>query len=289
MATNQIKQSGIISQAKSEKAAVQKKGPSTIREFILAYKNQIAKALPSVMTPERFTRIALSAVSNNPKLAECTPNSFVAAMMNAAQLGLEPNTPLGQAYLIPFRNKGVMECQFQIGYKGLIDLAYRGGDVKTIQAHIVYENDEFEFEYGLEPQLKHVPAKENRGKAVWAYAVFKLVNGGEGFEVMSMEDIRAHAKRYSKAYNSGPWQTNFEEMAKKTIIKRVLKYAPMKTEFVRGAAMDETVSKIDLDIEDDETPAIHAEYIVIDEETGEVVGGSGETEEKEPVQMQMNE
>lgn len=272
MAT-QVKQNGIIAKTKSESAAAPaKRQPSTIKEYIMAYQNQIAKALPSVMTPERFTRIALSAVSNTPQLAECTPNSFVAAMMNAAQLGLEPNTPLGQAYLIPFRNnkKGVIECQFQIGYKGLIDLAYRSGDVRTVQAHIVYENDEFEFEYGLEPQLKHIPAKENRGDAVWVYAVFKLVNGGEGFEVMSMEDVRAHARKYSKAYNSGPWQTNFDEMAKKTIIKRVLKYAPMKTEFVRGAVADETVSHIDLDAEDD-TPIIQPDYTIIDSETGEVL------------------
>ena len=272
MATSQVKQNGIISKTKSEVAAPAKKQPSTIKEYIMAYQNQIAKALPSVMTPERFTRIALSAVSNTPKLAECTPNSFVAAMMNAAQLGLEPNTPLGRAYLIPFRNngKGVMECQFQLGYKGMIELAYRGGDVRTVQAHIVYENDTFEFEYGLHPILKHVPAKQDRGEAVWVYAVFKLVNGGEGFEVMSMEDVRVHAKKYSKAYNSGPWQTNFEEMAKKTAIKRVLKYAPMKTEFVRGAAADETVSHIDLDA-DDETPIIQPDYTVIDSETGEVL------------------
>lgn len=271
MTNTAVKQTGIIAGTKAT-AAKQHKQPSTIKEYIMAYQSQIAKALPSVMTPERFTRIALSAVSNTPKLAECTPNSFVAALMNAAQLGLEPNTPLGQAYLIPFRNnkKNITECQFQIGYKGLIDLAYRSGDVRTVQAHIVYENDKFEFEYGLEPQLKHIPAKENRGDAVWVYAVFKLVNGGEGFEVMSMEDVRAHARKYSKAYSSGPWQTNFDEMAKKTIIKRVLKYAPMKTEFVRGTVADETVSRIDLDA-DDETPIIQPDYTVIDEETGEVL------------------
>lgn len=289
MATSQVKQNGIISKTKSEVAASAKKQPSTIKEYIMAYQNQIAKALPSVMTPERFTRIALSAVSNTPKLAECTPNSFVAAMMNAAQLGLEPNTPLGQAYLIPFRNnaKKVTECQFQIGYKGLIDLAYRSGDVRTVQAHIVYENDEFEFEYGLEPQLKHIPAKENRGNAVWVYAVFKLVNGGEGFEVMSMEDVRAHARKYSKAYSNGPWQTNFEEMAKKTIIKRVLKYAPMKTEFVRGTVADETVSHIDLDA-DDATPIIQPDYTVIDSETGEVLDQEDEPTAADDEQTSLN-
>lgn len=100
---------------------------------------EIKKALPSVMTPERFTRITLSALNNTPALRQCTAMSFMAALMNAAQLGLEPNTPLGQVYLIPFKNKGQMEVQFQVGYKGLIDLAYRNGQMQIIQAQAVYE------------------------------------------------------------------------------------------------------------------------------------------------------
>ena len=100
---------------------------------------QIRKALPSVITPERFTRMVLTALSSSPKLQACTPMSFMGAMMQAAQLGVEPNTPLGQAYLIPYG--GV--CQFQLGYKGLIDLAYRSGEVSSIQAHEVHENDVF--------------------------------------------------------------------------------------------------------------------------------------------------
>ena len=92
----------------------------SISDMIKALEPEIKRALPSVITPERFTRMALSAINNTPKLAECTQMSFLAALMNAAQLGLEPNTPLGQAYLIPFQNKGVLECQFQLGYKGLI-------------------------------------------------------------------------------------------------------------------------------------------------------------------------
>lgn len=222
----------------------------SMQNYIKQMEGEIAKALPSVMTPERFTRIALSAISNTPALAECTPKSFLSAMMNAAQLGLEPNTPLGQAYLIPYKNKGVNECQFQLGYRGMIELAYRGGDVKTIMSQVVYENDEFEFEFGLEPKLKHVPAKLNRGKPIWYYAVFKLVNGGEGFEVMSVDDIKEHAKEFSKAYTSSfsPWKSNFDEMAKKTVIKKVLKYAPMKTDFIKAVSNDESIK---YDISDD--------------------------------------
>lgn len=106
----------------------------SIQDMVKAMIPEIKKALPTVLTPERFTRIALSALNNTPTLQQCTPMSFLAALMNAAQLGLEPNTPLGQAYLIPYKNKGIMECQFQIGYKGLIDLAYRNGQMQTIQA-----------------------------------------------------------------------------------------------------------------------------------------------------------
>ena len=121
----------------------------SITDMIKAMQPEIKKALPSVITPERFTRMAISSLNNTPELQQCTPISFLAALMNAAQLGLEPNTPLGHAYLIPYKNKGTYECQFQIGYKGLIDLAYRNGQMQTIQAQSVYENDYFEYEFGL--------------------------------------------------------------------------------------------------------------------------------------------
>lgn len=212
-----------------------------MKKYVQSMAGEIAKALPSVMTPERFTRIVLSTISANPKLAQCTPNSFLASMMTAAQLGVEPNTPLGQAYLIPYRNHGVMECQFQVGYKGLIDLAYRSGEVTLIQAHEVCENDEFTYSFGLNPDLRHVPAANDRGAVTHYYAVWKGKNGGFGFEVITREEVEKHAKKFSKSYNNGPWQTNFDEMAKKTVLKKALKYAPMKTDFVTAALADETI------------------------------------------------
>lgn len=203
-------------------------GKASMQQYIKQMEGEIKRALPSVITPERFTRIVLSAPSTNPMLAQTSPQSFLGAMMTAAQLGVEPNTPLGQAYLIPYRNKGVLECQFQLGYKGLIDLAYRSGDISVIQAQIVYEEDDFSYSFGLEPTLKHVPAASNRGASTFVYAIFKTKDGGYGFEVMSIEAVRTFAQQYSKAYNNGPWQTNFEEMAKKTVLKRALKYATEK-------------------------------------------------------------
>ena len=257
------------------------KKPKTIKDWIKTMEPEIKKALPNVITPERFTRMALTAVSVNPKLAECTPRSFMGALMNAAQLGLEPNTPLGQAYLIPFKNKGVMEVQFQIGYKGLIDLAYRSGEFLSIYAKEVYENDEFEYEFGLEPKLIHKPATSNRGEVVAYYAVFKLVNGGFGFEVMSKDDIIAHAKKYSQNYDSkySPWTNNFDEMAKKTVLKKVLKYAPIKVEFVRQLTEDETIKK-ELAEDMSEVQGIEVEYEIKEEQT-EVEAVSGQTPEQE--------
>lgn len=243
----------------------------TMQSYIKSMRGEIAKALPSVITPERFTRMVLTALSTTPELAQCTPQSFLGAMMNAAQLGVEPNTPLGQAYLLPYRNKGVLEVQFQLGYKGLIDLAYRSGEVEVIQAHVVYANDTFEWEYGLEPKLRHIPAASNRGDAIKVYAVFKTKSGGYGFEVMSMDDVKAHAKKYSKAYSSGysPWTTNFEEMAKKTVLKRVLKYCPMKSDFVRAVAQDGTIKT---SVSDDMSIIENTiSYYDIDETTGEVM------------------
>lgn len=242
---------------------------TAMQTYIQKMEGEIKKALPSVMTPERFTRIVLSAISTTPKLAETTPQSFLGAMMTAAQLGLEPNTPLGQAYLIPYFNgkTRVQECQFQLGYKGLIDLAYRSGEISSIQAHVVYEKDEFSYSFGLEPTLHHVPAMRDRGEATHVYAVFKTKDGGYGFEVMSMDDVRAHAQKYSKSFGIGPWQTNFEEMAKKTVLKRALKYAPLKSDFVRGVTQDGTVrNEISEDMFD--TPV---EFIDIDPETGAVI------------------
>lgn len=269
------KQGGQMSAAKAEK--------KTMQAYIKAMEPAIKKALPSVITPERFTRMVLSALSSTPKLAECSPQSFLAAMMTAAQLGVEPNTALGQAYLLPYRNHGQMECQFQLGYKGLIDLAYRSGEVSVIQAHTVYENDVFEYELGMDPKLRHVPAKADRGEAVAYYAMFKTKDGGYGFEVMSVDDVQRHAQRYSKSYGSGtsPWRSNFDEMAKKTVLKRALKYAPLKSDFVRGVAQDETI-KAELS---DEMYAVPDETVfeaegeeidstAVDTETGEVIGSA---------------
>lgn len=254
--------------ALAEKAAGQSKDVKItknmkIEDMIKAMSPEIKNALPEVITPERFTRMALNTLNNNVKLRDCSPVTFLAAMMNAAQLGLEPNTQLGQAYLIPYRNHGKMECQFQIGYKGLIDLVYRNPNIQTVQAQCVYENDTFEYELGLEPKLIHKPALTDRGSLILVYALWKAENGGYGFEVMSKDDIDAHARRYSQSYNSSssPWKSNFEEMAKKTVIKKCLKYAPLRSDILRAVSNDETIkSSISVDMSEVAPDEVAGEY-----------------------------
>lgn len=270
---------GAIQKAQTEKS-VAVKTQRSMKDLIVSMEGQIAKALPSVITPERFTRMVLTAMSTNKDLQLCTPNSFLGAMMQAAQLGVEPNTPLGQAYLIPYKNKGTLECQFQLGYKGMIDLAYRSGEVKDIQAHEVHENDTFEYELGLEPKLKHIPAMSNRGAVIMYYAIFHTKDGGYGFNVMSVDDVQEHAKKYSKSYGASfsPWKSNFDEMAKKTVLKRCLKYAPIKTEFARSISADETIKTTiaaDMAEQVDETDYIDAE--VVDKDSPEVIEEKGRT------------
>lgn len=269
----ETKQQGIIAQKKTEVAKTQNDGgkkTQTILELINdpAMQAQFARALPAVITPDRFARIILTAVRNTPKLAYCDKASFLAAVMQSAQLGLEPNTPLGQAYLIPYGTK----CQFQIGYKGLIDLAYRSGEVSIIQAQTVHANDTFIYELGLEAKLVHKPLMTgDRGEAIAYYAIFKMKNGGENFVVMSKDDVIKFAKRYSQAYKDGPWQTDFDAMAKKTVLKQVLKYAPIHSENLAAAMYNDEKA------------------LVIDEETGEVLANGVDLADEEPTPEEIAE
>lgn len=274
-----MKASSALKQAAASKPVNEDR---TIKGLVTRMKPGISAALPKAVDPERFTRILLTAISSNPKLQECSSTSFLGAMMQAAQLGLEPNTPLGLAYLIPYRNKGVMEAQFQIGYKGLLELAYRTGEYKDIYAHAVYENDVFEYELGLEQKLVHKPAMTNRGNVIAYYAVYHLTNGGYGMFVMSYDDVVKHKNKYSKATNS-PWNSDFDAMAKKTVLKQLLKYAPKAADLSHGMSADESVKHVnEADVEADiDMSMVHNDADVydispvpdgVDPETGEIVG-----------------
>lgn len=227
-----------------------------ISVWIDRYKNEIGNALPSMLTPERFIRMCHNALSTNPDLMRCTEKSFIGAMLNAAALGIEPNTPLGQGYLIPRWNSknSAMECSFQLGYKGLISLVYRSGEVTTIDAHEVYANDFFEYEYGLNPRLEHKPTMNDRGEIIAYYAIWKGKSGGQGFAVMSKQDVMKHALQFSQSkkkdksgdyYLVGAWSSNFDGMARKTVLAQALRYAPLSTELASKIAQDNSVKNFE--------------------------------------------
>lgn len=218
----------------------------------------MSSLVPKHVTPERMARVGLQAISRNPKLMECTPESVVGAIMNCATLGLEPNL-IGHAYLVPFYNGKTrrMEAQFQIGYKGLLDLVRRTGDVSRVYAYEVRENDDFEYELGVNATLKHKPALTGRGEVTGYYSVYHLKDGGYGFFYLSKDEAMQHAKRFSKSQTNGtlfgPWADHFDEMAKKTSLKAMMKYMPISIEtpekqtIMEGIGRDESVVKVAAD------------------------------------------
>ena len=252
---------------KQQKAQMEPTPTQNMQSLLRSMGKEIANALPENVKSERFQRVALTAFSSNPKLQQCDPVSFLAAMMQSAQLGLEPNTPLGQAYLIPYGK----QVQFQLGYKGIIDLAMRSGQYESIYAHAVHENDDFDMDYGLEQSLKHKPLLSgDRGPVIGYYAVYKLTNGGYGFAYMTRDEIQAHGKKFSKSFSNGPWVTNFDAMAKKTVIKQALKYAPMSIELQKATSVDEKSTSQETAQSAFDENVIESAFTYVDEETGEI-------------------
>lgn len=247
-------------------AVAEKKG-KTIFDVIQSGAKQFATALPKHINSDRFVRIAITTIRQNPKLAQCNQESLLGALMVSAQLGLEPGV-LGQCYLIPYGR----ECQFQIGYKGMIELLRRSGQLKDIYAYSVYENDEFEMTYGLDRDLKHKPNLQNKGNFIGCYCVAVLKDDARAFEYMTKEEIEAHGKKFSKTYGNGPWKTDFEAMAHKTVVKKMLKWLPVSVEFLEMANKDEKTFKV-ADEKTGETEEIMVleDGMVVNGETGEII------------------
>jgi len=212
---------------------------ANIRGLLEKSRKQMEAALPKHLTADRLLRVAMTSIQRTPKLLECTPKSLLACVMTCAQLGLEPDQFLGQAYLVPFRNKGVMECTLIPGYRGYIALARRSGEVQSVSSQVVYEKDSFDLVYGIEDRLEHRPyINGDRGEAIGAYCAFKYKDGGYSFDFMSTQDIEK-IRRRSKSSDEGPWVTDWDEMAKKTVIKRHAKLAPMSVEFQHAVALED--------------------------------------------------
>ena len=193
---------------------------------------QLAAGIPATtgLTPERFVRTVLTEVRKTPKFLECTRESFLGAMMQVAQLGLEIGAGLGHCYLIPYWNgkQRVTECQLQIGYKGYIELAYRGGIV--MEARDVYENDEFDFDYGSNPYIHHKwKLGKGRGELIGFYGTVLLPDGRTKFHIMDLDEIERRRQR-AGSKDSGPWKTDYNAMARKTIIRAMVPQTPLSTE-----------------------------------------------------------
>ncbi len=212
----------------------------TFGELLEKRKDAFAKVLPRHMNPDRLIKVAMLAISRQPLLLQCTPMSLIQSMMAAAQLGLEPDGVLGSAYLVPYRNNktGQFEAQLIPGYRGLIDLARRSGQINRIEAHVVRQKDDFDFAFGLEMRLSHRPHfPDDAGDIIGAYALAELKDGSIQVEVMSKADIDA-IKARSKAKDNGPWVTDYAEMARKTVVRRLIKYLPLSVELANAVELD---------------------------------------------------
>ncbi|MDR9240763.1 recombinase RecT [Burkholderia multivorans] len=237
----------------TSKMVAREAGIGSVKQFFESQKGTLAAVLPRHVSPDRMLKIALGALRTTPKLMECTVESLMGAVVQCSQLGLEPNTPLGHAYLIPFEKKKKVggewvtekvETQIVIGYKGLIDLARRSGQVVSIAAHAVHEHDHFDYAFGLDEKLEHKPAMSARGRVIAFYAVAKLVGGGHAFEVMSAEqvnEIRDASQNYKFARDKSKtvWAQHYEEMGRKTVLRRLFKYLPVSIELASAAALDD--------------------------------------------------
>lgn len=237
------------------------KRATDIRALLERHKGQIALALPKHLSADRLVRVALTAIQRTPKLLEADQVSLFAAIIQSAQLGLEPDGALGQAWLIPFRNakRNVIEVQFQPGYRGLLALVRRSGELSSVEVRAVYSKDHFRFQYGIQSVLEHTPwdpgaaadparydseaaytAAVDAGPLIAVYAIARLKDGGLQWEVMRRHEVNAIRAR-SKSKDEGPWVTDYDAMAKKTVLKRLCKLLPMSVEAQTAIALDDQV------------------------------------------------
>jgi recombination protein RecT len=187
---------------------------------------QIGKIVTQGINPQRLVRQAVTLCSENPELLKCTQQSIILGVVKAAELGLELSGPLGHAYLvprftkIPGTNQKAMMAIFQVGWKGLVALAFRQGNVASMPVRCVHEHDRFEITFGDEQRLIHEPDfNKDRGNVIGYYAAVKYVNGGRDFEYMTKEQVCAHRDKYG---GKGPgWSSSFDKMAMKTVLRQL--------------------------------------------------------------------
>lgn len=260
-----------IAELKNKKTdLVAMKPKDQVKHLLEQNKLAIAQAMPRHMNPDRLLKVAQTAVTTTPALLECYLPTLLGGIIQCSQMGLEPNTVLGHAYLIPFQNKkkNRKEVQVLVGYKGLIDLARRSGQIESIAAHAVRKGDLFEYEYGLTEKLRHIPTESDRGEITHFYAVAHMKDGGHAFEVMTRKQV----EKIRDGGNRNPvWSEHFEEMGRKTAIRRLAKYLPLSVEFATSVAQDGQMAP---SLESD--GSLTGEFNLVEEDDGNAddVGGA---------------
>ncbi len=244
---------------------------AALKNVLTKFQSEISAALPAHLkkNAERYARQMLTLFSSNKNLQQCSQESILGALMTASALGLDLSPQLGQCYIIPYKG----QAQFQLGYKGGIDLAYRSGRIKRIFADVVKEKDRFKYSKGLHAVLEHEEAnEEDPGNPVYVYALAEFTNGGYAFDVWPWEKVLAHGKKFSMSFNSNssPWKTDTEAMAKKTLLKAIWKYLPISTDIQYAEAMDGAIKSVTAD---DDLQEEHDVYDITphceDDENGE--------------------
>lgn len=232
------------------KTSVARRRVNRVEELMTAYKPKILAVLPKHLPADRIVELYLLAIRETPALLDCTETSLWAALFESAKLGLVPNNAFGHCYLIPYRDnqKGVTECQLQMGYQGFLELARRADQLKAIDVRAVYEGDEFSVELGTRPDIIHRPTGPDKSdKALTAvYAVARLANGEIQFDWMTRQEVD-RIKSISKSGRNpkAPWNTFYAAMAKKTVIRRLCKVLPMNESIAAAVRLDEHAEGLD--------------------------------------------
>ena len=257
--------------AETKKVQAIARPQTTFKDILHQEWHKISAVIPKQVSQERMFQLAVSTYNQTPELAKCTPVSVLSCILKCAALGVEPSAVdnLGRAYILPYNNRktGCTEAQMILGYKGMIDLARRSGEIQDISARAVYEGDFFEYEFGLNEQLKHIPAQDNErtpNKLTHVYMVCHFKDGGHYIDVMTRSQvnaIRSRSKSGSSAYS--PWSTDYEAMACKTVIRRAFKFLPVSVEAQKAAATDEATPTI--------SNLFTPPQYTVDQDTGEVL------------------
>lgn len=267
--------------AETKKVQAIARPQTTFKDILQQEWHKISAVIPKQVSQERMFQLAVSAYNQTPELAKCTPVSVLSCILKCAALGVEPSAVdnLGRAYILPYNNRktGCTEAQMILGYKGMIDLARRSGEIQDISARAVYEGDFFEYEFGLNEQLKHIPAQDNErtpNKLTHVYMVCHFKDGGHYIDVMTRSQvnaIRSRSKSGSSAYS--PWSTDYEAMACKTVIRRAFKFLPVSVEAQKAAATDEATPTI--------SNLFTPPQYTVDQDTGEVLDESSDSTPEE--------